>query len=157
MIGIIAAMTATRVIGQNGKIPWSHPEDLARFRRITTGSTIIMGRLTAESLPIFPLPDRRNIVVTATGLSTDKAGLNWKCARSVAEALKMAEASSIWFIGGTRIFEEGLAYAQIIDLTVVPDVVQGAGLVFFPPIPDRFELVRTTKPDRSKIHYYALR
>ncbi|RYE92368.1 MAG: dihydrofolate reductase, partial [Oxalobacteraceae bacterium] len=64
MITLIAAMDEARVIGANNALPWHLPADFAHFKATTMKQTIIMGRLTFESLPLRPLPHRRNIVVT---------------------------------------------------------------------------------------------
>ncbi|HLF54156.1 MAG TPA: dihydrofolate reductase, partial [Candidatus Nanoarchaeia archaeon] len=65
MISIIAAMAKNRVIGKDNKLPWSIPDDLKNFKKLTTGNTIIMGRKTFESIG-KPLPNRNNIVVSST-------------------------------------------------------------------------------------------
>ena len=62
--GIIVAMTEDGVIGLGGTLPWHYSADLKRFKRVTLNSTIIMGRKTWDSLPIQPLPERQNIVIT---------------------------------------------------------------------------------------------
>jgi dihydrofolate reductase len=63
-LGMIVGMTRSSGIGINGSIPWCHREDLLRFRNITIGCPLIMGRKTWESLPIKPLPERYHIVIT---------------------------------------------------------------------------------------------
>ncbi|MCL5746674.1 MAG: dihydrofolate reductase [Patescibacteria group bacterium] len=63
-ISIIAAIDEKRGIGKNGKLPWNIPEDLKRFREVTNGHPIIMGRKTWDSLPVRPLPNRYNVVIT---------------------------------------------------------------------------------------------
>jgi dihydrofolate reductase len=63
-LALIAAMAKNRVIGNLGDLPWHEPEDLAHFKRTTSGHAVIMGRKTAESLKFRPLPKRRNLVVT---------------------------------------------------------------------------------------------
>ena len=62
-IHIIWAQEKNGGIGKNGKLPWNIPEDLQNFKKITLGSTILMGRKTWDSLPFKPLPDRRNIIL----------------------------------------------------------------------------------------------
>ncbi len=83
MRGMIFAMSPERVIGLDGKIPWRHPGDLRRFKQVTLGSTIIMGRATFDDNG-RPLPGRRNIVVTSRPL--DVPGV--EVAPSVDEALR---------------------------------------------------------------------
>ncbi|MBA3938857.1 MAG: dihydrofolate reductase, partial [Planctomycetes bacterium] len=63
-LALIAAMARNRSIGDRGELPWHEPEDLAHFKALSTGHAVIMGRKTAESLKLRPLPRRRNLVVT---------------------------------------------------------------------------------------------
>jgi dihydrofolate reductase len=67
VISIVVALSSNRVIGRDGALPWRLPTDLRRFRELTTGQTVIMGRRTYESLPTRwrPLPDRRNLVLSS--------------------------------------------------------------------------------------------
>jgi dihydrofolate reductase len=68
VIGLVWAQSANGVIGRDGTLPWHLPEDMARFRALTTGATVLMGRRTWESLPprFRPLPGRRNLVLSRT-------------------------------------------------------------------------------------------
>ncbi|HIO89084.1 MAG TPA: dihydrofolate reductase, partial [Candidatus Marinimicrobia bacterium] len=68
MKGILVAVSPEGIIGKDNSIPWHYPEDLKRFKKLTLGKTVIMGRNTWESIPEKqrPLPDRRNIVITRT-------------------------------------------------------------------------------------------
>jgi dihydrofolate reductase len=147
VIGIIAAVSPEWVIGVDGKIPWHYPADLARFKALTMGSTVIMGRLTWESIPARsrPLPGRTNIVVSSklahgwdergSGPGVVRSGKVWY-APSVREALKAArlQEGATWFIGGARVYAEGMKYADVIELTHVPDRIDRADVVWFPPI-----------------------
>lgn len=125
--GIIAAVSPEGVIGLQGKLPWHYPADAKRFKRLTMGAAIVMGRLTWESLPTKPLPGRRNLVVTRRDLE------GVECFPSVAAALQSCD-GDVWFVGGARVYEEAMAYADVIDLTYVPDHVAGPGAVYFPEI-----------------------
>jgi dihydrofolate reductase len=126
---IIAAVSPEGVIGAFGQMPWHYSEDLKRFKRLTMGSTLIMGRLTWESLKKKPLPGRRNIVITRGQIE------GVECFPSVEAALEVCE-GDVWFIGGRRIFEEAMRYADLIDLAYVPDSVAPGGAVYFPEIPE---------------------
>jgi dihydrofolate reductase len=126
---MIFAMSPERVIGLDGHIPWRHPGDMRRFKQVTMGTTLIMGRATFDETG-RPLPGRRNIVVTSRPL--DVPGV--EVAASVDEALRMAGAADIWFIGGARIYEEAMRHVDVIDVTYVPDHVDGAGAVLAPAI-----------------------
>lgn len=121
---IIAALSRNRVIGKDGKIPWHISEDLKRFKRLTKGHTVLMGRKTFESLG-KPLPDRRNVVVTSKhfpGIET------YKTIEGALNSLKNEE--SVFVIGGGKIFEQLLEKADEMRLTLVQEVVKGD--VFFP-------------------------
>jgi dihydrofolate reductase len=116
-VGLVWAQTADRVIGVGGGLPWHLPEDLALFRQLTTGSTVVMGRRTWESLPqrFRPLPGRTNVVLT-----TDPA---WAAegarrAGSVAEALEQPD-GELWVIGGGRVYA---AFLPVADRVVVTEV-----------------------------------
>jgi dihydrofolate reductase len=118
MRGMIYAVSPEGVIGANGGIPWHHPGDLRRFKRVTLGTTIIMGRKTFQSVG-KALPGRRNIVVTSQTL--DIPGV--ECVPSVADALARAGDADVWFVGGARIYAEAMAHVDVIDVTYVPDAV----------------------------------
>ena len=115
-IALVWAQARGGVIGAEGGLPWHLPEDLALFRRLTTGSTVVMGRRTWESLPerFRPLPGRLNVVLTTDrGWSADGA----RSAHSVEQVL--AEHESFWVIGGGAVYEAFLPHA---DRVVVTDV-----------------------------------
>jgi dihydrofolate reductase len=132
MRGMILAVSPEGVIGLGGKIPWRHPGDMRRFKRVTMGATVIMGRATFEETG-KPLPGRRNIVVTSRPL--DVPGV--ERVASVEEALARAADADVWFIGGARIYEEAMRYADVIDVTYVPDRVDAPDAVRAPPIDER--------------------
>lgn len=130
-VGILVAMSPEGVIGLDGKIPWRHPGDQRRFKRLTVGKTIIMGRKTWESLPRKPLPDRRNIVLTRTPIE------GVECHPSLDAALAAAPEGEVWVIGGARAYEEAMRRADVIDVTYVPDRVSHPDAVKFPAIDER--------------------
>lgn len=125
--GAIVAMTRDRVIGKGGKLPWHYPADLRRFKQRTMGCAVIMGRVTWESLGNKPLPGRRNIVISRAGV----AGV--ECYDSIATALKACGNQDAWFIGGAQIYQTAMGYVDLLDVTFVPDVVEG-DVVRFPEI-----------------------
>lgn len=132
MRGMILAVSPEGVIGLEGKIPWRHPGDMRRFKRVTMGATVIMGRATFEETG-KPLPGRRNIVVTSRAL--DVPGV--ERVASIDEALTRAGDCDVWFIGGARIYEEAMRHVDVIDVTYVPDHVDAPGAVHAPPIDER--------------------
>ena len=132
MKGILVAVSPEGIIGKDNSIPWHYSADLKRFKRLTLDKTVIMGRRTWESLPVKPLPDRRNIVITQSSLD------DVECFSSIDDALATCE-GDVWFIGGAGIYQEALGKADIIDMTLVPDNVSGEGCVGFPKIGDEWD------------------
>ena len=127
MRGILVAVSPEGIIGKDNTLPWHYSADLKRFKRLTTDNTIIMGRKTWESLPIKPLPNRRNIVITRSSIK------DIECFQSIDDALQTCE-GDVWFIGGAGIYQEAMQKADIIDMTLVPDSVSGEDCIYFPAI-----------------------
>ena len=128
MITIIAAVAANRAIGYENKLLYWLPNDLKRFKALTTGHTIIMGRRTFESLPKGALPNRRNIVLSHS--TTDFPGCD--CYTSLNEALAHCrEDEDIYIIGGASVYKEALGCADRLCLTEIHDTPANAD-VFFP-------------------------
>jgi dihydrofolate reductase len=133
-ISLIAAIGATtRVLGKDNDLVWDIPEDLERFRNLTRGHPVVMGRKTWESIPAErrPLPKRANIVITRQkGYDAPGAAI----VGSVKEALESAKRASgsdeIFIIGGSGVFEEALPVADRLYLTLVHD--EASGDVYFP-------------------------
>ena len=131
-INIIAAVARNRAIGYNGDMVYFIKEDLRRFRQLTTGHTVIMGRRTFHSLPKGALPNRRNIVLSRT--KTNFPGCN--VYTSLSEALKhIADNEEAFIIGGASLYKEGLAVANRLYLTEI-DAVPPHADVFFPEYDD---------------------
>ena len=122
-VGLVWAQATNGVIGDSGTLPWHLPEDLALFRRLTTGSTVVMGRRTWESLPerFRPLPGRRNVVLT-----TDRswAADGAERAGGVDEVLGR-DAGDLWVIGGGRVYAAFLPHADRVVVTDVDTDVDG--------------------------------
>lgn len=133
--GMIAAVSPEGVIGVSNRIPWKYPGDVRRFKRVTLGSTVLMGRRTWESAGKRALPGRRNIVITRQELHAP--GI--ECFPDLRSALDSVPTDvPVWFLGGTRIYEEAMRYCDIIDLTYIPDsvgpVAEGIEVARFPDI-----------------------
>ncbi|MHC4109313.1 MAG: dihydrofolate reductase, partial [Planctomycetota bacterium] len=96
-ISLIAAMAENRVIGRDNRLPWHLPDDLERFKRLTTGHTVIMGRKTFESIG-KPLPGRRSIVVTTRPMADGARGAVG--AGTLEEALELVEGEAEVFVAG---------------------------------------------------------
>ncbi|HEY6464152.1 MAG TPA: dihydrofolate reductase [Polyangiaceae bacterium] len=129
MRGSIWAESPERVIGLDGGIPWNHPGDQRRFKRVTLGTTIVMGRATFDSVG-KPLPKRRNIVVTSRPLVME--AVETVC--SVREAVERAGEETVWFIGGARIYEDAMPFVDLLDVTYVPEHVLAERAVHAPTI-----------------------
>lgn len=123
MITLILAMAENGVIGNKGAIPWRIADDMKRFKALTLGKPVVMGRKTWDSLPRKPLPDRTNIVVTRQpGWSADGA----VTASSLDDALSKADgAAEVMVIGGGEIYRAALTRADRIELTEVHGAFDG--------------------------------
>lgn len=117
MIGLIWAQADGGVIGSNGTIPWRLPEDQARFKELTMGSAVLMGRLTWESLPasVRPLPGRRNLVLTSDEAWCAEGG---ERVASVEAAAGLVE-GDLWVIGGAAVYRAALPIADRADVTEI--------------------------------------
>ncbi|HEY6871240.1 MAG TPA: dihydrofolate reductase [Geobacteraceae bacterium] len=130
VISLIAAMAENRVIGREGAIPWDLPEDRRRFRELTWGHPVIMGRRTFESIG-RPLPGRRNIVITR---QEGYRAPGCIVVHDLASALEAAgDADEVFICGGGELYREALPFASRIYLTVVHGEFDGD--VLFPEIP----------------------
>ncbi|MDE6199488.1 MAG: dihydrofolate reductase [Muribaculaceae bacterium] len=116
MVTIIAATGRDRAIGRRGDLAFHIREDMRRFKALTTGHTVVMGRKTFESLPKGALPDRRNIVITR---QADYSAPGIECAGSLGEALRMADGEEVFVIGGGEIYRQAIDAADRMELTVV--------------------------------------
>ena len=117
-ISIIAAVADNLAIGYKNRIPWYLPADLKRFKEITTGHTLIMGKRTFESLPNGPLPDRKNIVLTT--MLSEGVSEKYFEADSIEDALELSSNSEkVFIIGGSVIYKQFMEYADNLYLTWV--------------------------------------
>jgi dihydrofolate reductase len=114
-VGLIWAQSSSGVIGRGGGIPWQLPEDLVRFKELTMGHTVVMGRLTWESLPanVRPLPGRKNVVVTRQpDFTADGATV----VASLDEALTDPDT---WVVGGEQIYTLAMPWASRCEVTEI--------------------------------------
>ena len=118
---LVVARATNGVIGRDGTLPWRISADLKRFKRLTMGSAMIMGRRTFDSLPGL-LPGRRHIVLTR---DRDWSGAGAEVAHSVEEALAFAGNEPVSVIGGAEIFELFLPRADRLELTEVHGEIPG--------------------------------
>lgn len=122
MISIIAAMDRNRVIGLNNHLPWRLPNDLKRFKELTLGKPVIMGRKTHESIG-KPLPGRRNMVLSR---HSDYQAPGCETAASFEQALeKIGEAEEIMVIGGAAVYEAALPQSNRLYITLIDEEYVG--------------------------------
>lgn len=134
----MAAVAAGGVIGRDGGLPWRLPADLAHFRKLTMGHTLILGRKTFDSLG-RALPGRRMIVLSRGPAS--RAG-GCETAASLEEALRRAGAGEVFVIGGASIYAQALPLASRMYLTRIDAAVEGDS--FFPVFDEReWQLIET--------------
>ena len=134
VIAIAAIGERTRAIGKNGQLLWKIPGDLPRFKQITMGHPILMGRATFDSIG-RPLPGRTNLVLTRDPNWTREGVI---VVHHLDEALRKAEEldSVLYVIGGGSVYENALSRSDVLLLTIVRDDAEGDA--FFPPYEDRF-------------------
>jgi dihydrofolate reductase len=129
-VALVAAVARGGVIGRDSGIPWRLPEDVARFRELTTGHAVVMGRKTWDSIPdrFRPLPERRNVVVTRNPAWHAEGA---ERVSSVEDALELLEDEGHAFvIGGAEIYAAALPLADELLLTEIERDVEGD--TFFP-------------------------
>jgi dihydrofolate reductase len=131
-LAIIAAVARNRVIGLRGAMPWHLPEDLKRFKRLTMGAPVIMGRKTFESILATlgkPLPGRRNLVITRSATFNSPGA---EISSSLDAALESTRSSNAFVIGGAEIYRLALPLADSLHLTEIDRDYEGD--TWFPEI-----------------------
>lgn len=132
IVGMIWAQTNQGVIGASGSMPWHLPEDMAHFKRMTTGHPVVMGRKTWESFPekYRPLPDRTNIVVTRQdgwGATPEASGavVLDSLEQALVEAALSPGGDEVWVLGGGQVFEQVMDDCNVAVITVINTDVPG--------------------------------
>jgi dihydrofolate reductase len=144
MLGMIWAQARGGVIGEAGDMPWRLPEDMARFKAVTLGHPVVMGRRTWESFPerFRPLPGRDNIVITS---NPDYIAPGARVVASLDEALAAAGSllaaageaqGEIWIIGGGRVYREAIDLADRLEITDIDLDAPGDTVAPDPMAPD---------------------
>ncbi len=135
---LVAAIAKRGVIGVNNTLPWHLPEDLKRFKEITTGKTVAMGRKTFDSIMARlgkPLPNRHSVVITRSVFPDTVPGATSQSpvtvAHSISDLLQL-DADCVYVIGGADIYRQTLELADSLDITEVDLEVEGDA--FFPEI-----------------------
>jgi dihydrofolate reductase len=140
MITLIAACSKNRVIGYENKLIWNIPGDLKRFKELTTGHTVLMGRKTFESIG-RPLPNRRNVILTRDKAFKAEGCLVYSDLKEVLELF----GNDLFIIGGEQIYQQTIGYADFIELTLIHKKFEGD--VYFPEIPNFFLEVKGKRQD----------
>jgi dihydrofolate reductase len=155
MISLIVAIAKNNVIGRDNKLLWHISEDLKRFKKITTGKKMIMGRKTFESLPGI-LPNREHIVITRDKnfkIDSDMVKVVHDLNSLIQEYSKCED--EIFIIGGAEIYKQFLPYAQKLYLTNIDESFEGD--TYFPEINfDEFKAEYTSEQfidEKSGLHY----
>lgn len=155
MLSIIACISkANRAIGYQNRLLYHIKSDLTRFRELTTGHAIIMGRKTYESLPNGALPHRRNIVVSRSMKEMEGCEVypNLEAALKAAEG----EFGETFIIGGESIYRQSLPAARKLYLTVVNDAPQQADAFFPEIIPEEWELIEKEMRNENGLSFSFL-
>lgn len=143
-VGLVWAQNTDRAIGVDGGIPWHLPEDLKHFSEVTLNSTVIMGKATWFSLPekFRPLPKRKNLVLSS---NPDFIADGADTFTSIEDAIDSVETEWAWIIGGQRLYETSMVFADKLEITQVdlPDVEADT---FAPIVPPSFQDM-TVRPD----------
>lgn len=149
---LIAAVSENGVIGRDGDLPWHLPKDLKRFKKLTTGHTVVMGRKTFDSCDRKPLPNRRNIVITRNqNLKSDGV----EVVHSLDEALSLTRSTdSVFIVGGSAIYEMALPLANTMELTRVHATLTGH--VHFPKFENKeWRLVSSETHQADEKHDFS--
>ncbi|MBD5527748.1 MAG: dihydrofolate reductase [Lachnospiraceae bacterium] len=127
MIALIVAFAKNQVIGNKGCIPWKIKGEQRRFKELTTGNVVIMGRRSYEEIG-RPLPNRTTIVVSNTKYFDDE---NCLTAKSLPEAIRLAGDKDIYISGGAKLYEEALPLVEKMYITEIDSEIEGD--TYFPP------------------------
>lgn len=140
---LIVAIGKDGAIGKGGNLIWRLPDDLRRFKAITIGHPVIMGRKTWESLPKKPLPGRRNIILTR---NKDFKAEGAEIVSSPEEALAMTVGENPFIIGGAEIYNTFLPYVTEMHLTLVDEECRDADAFLYLNLSDGWRLSEDSGP-----------
>lgn len=151
MISIVVAQSRNGVIGLDGRLPWHIPSDLRRFKALTTGGAVLMGRRTFESLPdtARPLPGRRNVLVSS---DPGYRAAGAEVFASLGAALAACE-NDCFVIGGGTVYEQALPLADCVHVTEIHATTTGD--TYFPPLhPDQWDCIESSEPTSENGHTF---
>lgn len=159
MISIITAIGKNRELGKDNKLLWNIPEDMKRFKALTSHSVVVMGRKTFQSLPekFRPLPNRINIIVSKNlkyRPTSIKHLKEVKVCHSIEDAIKLATEFNkrIFIIGGASIYEQGIKYADKLYLTLVDKEFPDAD-AFFPDYSEFKKIIFEEKHENDRYSF----
>lgn len=154
MLSLIAAINENYVIGKDNKLPWHISEDLKRFKKLTTGKTLVMGRKTFESLPGI-LPNRKHIIITGN-MNYTYVNDNVEIVHNINDILKYKDSKDEAFIiGGGKIYAEFLPYCEKLYLTKVHS--NQSGDTYFPKFDiNNYTVIENENHESNNIKYSFL-
>jgi dihydrofolate reductase len=147
MINIIVAASLNNVIGKDNSLIWRQSADLKRFKELTTGKTVVMGRKTYDSIG-KPLPNRRNVIITRQNMEIPGC----EVVHSLEEALKVDD--EIFIIGGGEIYQKSIILAHKVFLTRIHATLEGD--TYFPQLGDEWRIEKSeffNKDDKNQFDY----
>jgi len=142
-IHLIWAQDNNGGIGKGRKLPWHIPEDLQNFKKLTVNSTIVMGRKTWESLPIQPLPERRNVVLSSNSILDVE---NYNSIDHCIETLLKDDVKRIFVIGGAQIYRHFIHRSDELHITLVDAEIEGID-TYFPLTMEKIESLYNKKEE----------
>jgi dihydrofolate reductase len=146
-IHLIWAQDRNGGIGKEGKLPWHIPQDLSNFKKLTLNSTIVMGRITWASLPIKPLPKRRNVVLCSDSIANVES---YNSVEQCIETLYKDDVKKIFVIGGAQIYKHFIHRSDELHITLIDEETKGIDTYF--PVS-----LLTIKNKFNKVDEFALR
>lgn len=152
---IIVAIAKNYAIGKDNKIPWHISEDFKRFKRLTTGHPVIMGKNTYLSLPIKPLPGRTNIVLTFPDDAWTAEGIIKK--NNLKEAIEFAHTvdRTVYIIGGASVYKQAMELQEVNKLEITRLDKEYEGDTFFPTIDiNTWTIINEEKQDGYSFQTY---
>lgn len=154
MLSLIVAINENYVIGKDNKLPWHISEDLKRFKKLTTGKTLVMGRKTFESLPGI-LPNRKHIIITKN-MNYTYDNDNVEIVHNINDILKYKDSEDeVFIIGGGKIYAEFLPYCEKLYLTKVHS--NQTGDTYFPKFDiNNYKIIENEDLESNNIKYSFL-
>lgn len=147
MISLIVAYAKNRVIGNNGRIPWRIKGEQKRFKELTTGNIVVMGRRSYEEIG-KPLPNRTTYVISNT---KDFTGENLYTVKSLQEAISLAGDKDIYISGGAKLYEEALPFVEKMYITEIDKALEGD--TYFPRFDERLYVKEINQKFDGEIPY----